>query len=47
VRKLLLDEQGLGAFACTIECRLGRIEANLSVFQPDDPERLLRQPTEA
>jgi predicted hotdog family 3-hydroxylacyl-ACP dehydratase len=47
VRKLLLDEQGLGAFACSIECPFGKIVANLSVFQPEDPEQLLRQQTPA
>jgi predicted hotdog family 3-hydroxylacyl-ACP dehydratase len=47
VRKLLLDEQGLGAFACSIDCQLGKIEAIVNVFQPDDPDRFLRQQVEA
>ena len=43
VRRLILNEQGLGVFECRIDSAVGAVTANVSVFQPDDPERFVRE----
>ncbi len=43
VRRLIMDDQGLGVFECRIDSGVGCITAKVSVFQPDDPQRFMRE----
>jgi len=42
-RRLILNNDGLGVFECRIDSCVGAICANISVYQPDDPQRFVRE----
>jgi predicted hotdog family 3-hydroxylacyl-ACP dehydratase len=43
VNRLLVNDEGLGAFECSIESAAGNAFATVSVFQPADPSHMLTQ----
>jgi len=42
-RRLILNNDGLGVYECRIDSCVGAICANISVYQPDDPQRFVRE----